>query len=71
MNKNLTINTWSWICFMVGLILLKGFFTFFVVGDNGQPTWNYGAIEDVPGQSPYASYQLLPNSQHVKGAEGE
>ena len=71
MNKKSTLRTWSWICFMVGLILLKGVFTFLVVGDNGQPTWDYGTVEDVPGESPYAAYQLLPDPQHVKGSEGK
>jgi len=56
---------------MVGLILLKGVFTFLVVGDNGQPTWDYGTVEDIPGESPYAAYQLLPDPQHVKGSEGK
>ena len=56
---------------MVGLILLKGLFTFFIVGDNGQPTWDYGTVEDLPGESPYATYQLLPDPQHVRGSEGE
>jgi hypothetical protein len=25
----------------------------------------------VPGQSPYAVYQLLPHQQHVRGDKGE
>ena len=63
--------TWVWVAVLMAIILFKGFFAFFVVSDMGQPTWAYRAIEDVPSQSPYAEYQLLPNSQHVHGEMGE
>lgn len=63
--------TWFWLAVMLVIILFKGFLSFFVVGDMGQPTWSYRPISDVPASSPYAVYQLLPNQQHVKGAMGE
>lgn len=63
--------TWVWIAVMVGIILLKGFFAFYVVSDMGQPTWNYRPVNDLPASSPYAVYQQLPNPQHVRGAGGE
>ena len=69
--KESTIATWVIIILLLVWILGKGFFSFFVVGDLGQPTWNYRPIKDVPGESPYAVYQVQPYSQHVKGAEGE
>ena len=56
---------------MLSIILFKGFFSFLVVSDMGQPTWDYRPVKDVPAQSPYAVYQLLPNSQHVRGQKGE
>jgi len=56
---------------MLGIILFKGFFAFFVVSDMGQPTWAYRPVQDVPAQSPYAMYQLLPHQQHVRGDKGE
>jgi len=56
---------------LVGLILTKGFYAFFVIGDLGQPTWDFRPVRDVPGESPYAVYQLLPNPQHVRGAGGD
>ena len=56
---------------LVVIILAQGFFAFFVVGDRGQPGWDYRPVRDVPGDSPYAVYEPLPNPQHVKGAEGE
>jgi Ni,Fe-hydrogenase I cytochrome b subunit len=63
--------TWSWIAILLIIILFQGFFGFLVVSDLGQPTWDYRAVRDVPAQSDYAKYQLLPNSQHVRGQKGE
>ena len=69
--KESTWITWVVIALLLAWILGKGFFSFFVVGDLGQPTWNYRPIKDVPGESPYAVYQVQPFSQHVKGTKGE
>ena len=63
--------TWVIIILLVVWILGKGFFSFFVVGDMGQPPWAYRPVKDVPGESPYAVYRLVPHPQHVKGAGGE
>ncbi|BBO68940.1 hypothetical protein DSCA_28700 [Desulfosarcina alkanivorans] len=65
------LRTWIWLGVMLGIILFKGFLAFTVVSDMGQPTWAYRPVKDVPAQSPYAVYQLLPNPQHVRGAGGE
>jgi len=69
--KESTWITWIAIVLLLAWILGKGFFSFFVVGDLGQPTWNYRPIKDVPGESPYAVYQVQPYPQHVKGTKGE
>ncbi len=69
--KESTWITWIAIVLLLAWILGKGFFSFFVVGDLGQPTWNYRPIKDVPGESPYAVYQAQPYPQHVKGTKGE
>jgi len=63
--------TWLWIAVMLAIILGKGFYSFYVVSDLGQPTWSYRPVADVPAQSAYAVYQLLPFPQHVKGRMGE
>ena len=59
------------VALLVLLILAKGLYAFYVIGDLGMPGWNYGAVQDVPGSSPYANYELLPYPQHVRGAKGE
>ena len=69
-HKESVLVTWLVIWLLLLLILLKGQFAFRLVGDPGQPTWDYRAVRDVPGQSPYALYPLLPHPQHVRGKDG-
>lgn len=63
--------TWILVFLLVLFVLAKGFFAFSVVGDRGQPSWDYRPVNDVPGESPYAVYDVMPFPQHVRGAEGE
>jgi len=63
--------TWTAVMLAVLLILFKGWLAFTLVGDRGQPTWAYRPVKDVPGESPYAIYEVLPFPQHIRGAEGE
>lgn len=62
--------TWVIIVGLLFLILLKGAFAFFLIGDRGQPGWDYRPVPDAPGESPYAVYEPLPYPQHVQGAKG-
>jgi hypothetical protein len=70
-HKESSLVSWVIIFLILAFILGKGLFSFLVVGDLGQPTWDYRPIKDVPAESPYAVYELVPHPQHVKGAEGE
>ena len=70
-HKESSFVSWVIIFLILAFILGKGLFSFLVVGDLGQPTWDYRPIKDVPAESPYAVYELVPYPQHVKGAEGE
>jgi hypothetical protein len=63
--------TWLLVFLLALFILMKGFFAFSGVGDRGQPSWDYRPVNDVPGESPYAVYDVMPFPQHVRGAEGE
>lgn len=48
----------SWLI-VIGLALFFfawGLFIFFTVGDKGPPAWNFGAIQDIPGESLYTDY---------------
>jgi hypothetical protein len=64
------LRSWVVIGLLLVLILAKGFFAFAVVGDLGQPGWDYGTVKDVPASSPFGEYELLPNPQHIRGADG-
>ena len=66
-----SLATWVIIILCVLLILVKGYFALSIVGDRGQPGWDYRPVKDVPGESPYAMYEKLPYPQHVRGDEGE
>ena len=70
-HKTSSFFSWFVIFLLLAWILGKGFFSFLVVGDLGQPSWDYRPIKDVPGESPYAIYKLVPYPQHVKGDKGE
>jgi hypothetical protein len=45
-----------------------GLFIFFSVGDKGSPSWDFGIVPDVPGESAYSTHPLRspePEPQHV------
>jgi hypothetical protein len=69
--KEHTLGIWIVVALLLALIVGKGLFSYYAVGNLGMPDWNYGALQDVPGESPYAVYQPLPHPQHVMGDEGE
>ena len=69
--KKRRLPAWLIIVSLLVLIVAKGLFAFFVVGDRGQPTWDYRPVSDLPASSPYASYEPLPYPQHVRGEKGE
>jgi hypothetical protein len=69
--KEASVALWLILWLLILGILLQGHFAFKVVGDAGPKSWDFGVVKDVPGQSPYAIYELLPHSQHIQGKKGE
>jgi hypothetical protein len=63
--------TWLIILLLVLIVLVQGGLSYFIIGDRGQPDWDYRPVKDVPGESPYAIYEPLPFPQHVKGDKTE
>ena len=49
------IKTWLIVLLMVIGILTYGIVTYVAIGDKGPPDWDYGAIKDVPGESPFST----------------
>ena len=70
-SKESVTQTWIFIIILALSFLLYSLFCYKVIGDAGQPTWDYRPVQDVPGESPYSMYQLLPHPQHVRGEKGE
>lgn len=49
------IRTWAILAVLAAGILALGIFLWAVLGDRGAPPWDFGAQQDVPGQSPYST----------------
>ena len=48
--------------------LAWGLFIFFSVGDKGSPSWDFGIVQDIPGESAYSTHPPKapgPEPQHV------
>jgi hypothetical protein len=69
--KDSVVYTWIWIVILLCIILGTGAFTFFVVSDKGNQSWDYRPVKSLPSESPYAEYQKVPFPQHIKGKGGE
>jgi hypothetical protein len=52
---NPTIKDWLVPIAIAVLFLIWGLLIFFMVGNKGQPPWDFGVVEDIPGQSPYST----------------
>ena len=50
-----TVKDWLVPIAIAVLFLVWGLLIFFMVGNKGQPSWNFGVVEDIPGQSPYST----------------
>jgi hypothetical protein len=66
----------SWLIILVMAILFVawGIFAYLVIGEKGPHPWDFGVVEDIPGESAYSTY--LPDQisgsysleeQHVSG----
>ena len=63
--------TWLLVAAMLGIVFFQGWLAHTVIGDLGQPDWDYRPVPDVYGESPYAMYPPVPYPQHVRGLQGE
>jgi len=51
--------------------LAWGLLIFFSVGDKGSPSWDFGIVQDIPGESVYSTHGTVPGTasepdpQHV------
>ena len=54
-NKRQTLRSWIIVAVMALVFLLWGLVILFTVGDKGSPTWDFGTVQDIPGESPYST----------------
>lgn len=62
---------WLLVAAMVGIVFFQGWLAYTLIGDRGQPDWDYRPVPDVYGESPYAMYPPVPYPQHVRGFQGQ
>ena len=58
----------------LAIVIFQGWLAHTVIGDLGQPDWDYRPVKDVPGESAYTltrPYHPLPYPQHVVARQGE
>jgi hypothetical protein len=80
------LRSWLVVFGIAFAFLLWGFLVYYTVGDKGAPAWDFGVVQDIPGQSPYSTHQTkrLPHlvppketgangviGQHVKEGPGK
>jgi hypothetical protein len=53
--KRATLRSWIIVVVMAFAFLMWGLVILFTVGDKGSPTWDFGTVEDIPGESPYST----------------
>jgi hypothetical protein len=73
-HESSAVKTWFLVLLMVGWVAFKGWLAYTVIGNLGQPDWDYRPITDVPGELAYANhnpYHALPYAQHVQGELGK
>ena len=67
----LSLRSWLYVSALAFMFLLYGLFMFFMIGDKGPPEWNFGTVEDIPGESVYSTNEPItggaaaPDPQHV------
>ena len=66
-----SFRSWAIILALALLFIAWGLFIFLTVGDKGPPAWDFGGVQDIPGQSSYSTHPARqgkgtePEPQHV------
>ncbi len=70
-HPRLVIQGWLFVCGLAVAFLIYGLIMFSYVGDKGPPDWDFGTVEDIPGESIYSTNPAvrgpaaIPEPQHV------
>lgn len=68
--RRAVVRGWIIVVGIAVAFVLYGLLAFFVIGDKQPADWNFGAVEDTPGESVYSTYPYRggteqPEPQHV------
>lgn len=68
--RKLVFRGWLIVCGIAVAFVLYGLFAFFVIGDRQPSDWDFGEIQDTPGESVYSTFPYRgrteePQIQHV------
>ncbi len=66
-----SLKTWAKVVGMAAAIVLWGLFLHSAIGERGQPGWDFSAVEDIPGSSPYAVHGPKESPSAVADPERE
>jgi hypothetical protein len=76
-----SFKTLSLVLALAASFLLWGFLLFYAIGDKGPPSWDFGIVQDIPGESIHSTFHPFtgivpgPEPQHVsekpQGVRGE
>ncbi|HEX2966781.1 MAG TPA: hypothetical protein VHO84_13400 [Syntrophorhabdaceae bacterium] len=81
-NRNIDDNPrnfklWILVISLAAGFLIYGLFIFALVGEKGNPGWDFGAVEDTPGASVYSTAPQPtgnagePERQHISGTPSQ
>ncbi|HAA05215.1 MAG TPA: hypothetical protein DCE18_17870, partial [Syntrophobacteraceae bacterium] len=68
-NNDNAMRSWLVLMGIAASFLVWGLLVYVSVGDKGAPNWNFGVVEDIPGQSSYSTHEtkrlpsLIPSSE--------
>ncbi len=65
------VRSWLVVLGIASAFLIWGLLVYFAVGDKGSPGWDFGVVQDIPGQSPYSTHQTkrLPSLAPLREME--
>ena len=63
------LRSWLVVMGIAVVFLVWGLLVYVWVGDKGVPNWNFGVVEDIPGQSLHSTHQLKRSPSVVPSSE--
>lgn len=59
------VRSWFLLLLIPVIFLVWAILIYLLVGDKGPPPWDFGAVRDIPGESPFSSRYPFVGPQHI------